>query len=328
MWFKNLSVFRLTKPFVLDAEALHEKLLEKTFEPVSSQEPKSFGWVSPLGKHSDLLTHSSNGYTMVCAKRQEKILPASVINEKVDEKVAIIEQEEARKVARKERQSMKDEITFDLLPRAFAKSSLLYAYIAPVEGLIVVNSSSAKASEDLLSLLRESIGSLAVIPLTAKNLPMQTMTHWLSTKEVPDNFILGGECELKELQDNGSIKCKEQDLLSDDIASHINAGLQVTQLALQWQEKIDCVIDEKLTIKRLKFSDLIQEAASDRQAESMAEQFDVDFTLMTSEIKPFLAELIVALGGEVDAERYTEEQLVKAKNSEAADAASLVAEIE
>ncbi|MCK5881604.1 MAG: recombination-associated protein RdgC [Sinobacterium sp.] len=328
MWFKNLSVFRLTKPFTVASDDLHEKLIEQAFEPVTSQEPKSFGWVTPLGKHSDLLVHSANGYTMICAKRQEKMLPASVVNEKVEEKVSIIEQEESRKVARKERQNMKDEITFDLLPRAFAKSSLLFAYIAPEEGLIVVNSSSAKASEELLSLLRESIGSLAVIPLTAKNLPMQTMTHWLSSQEIPNNFTLGGECELKELQDNGSIKCKEQDLLSEEIASHISAGLQVTQLSLQWQEKIECVVDEKLTIKRLKFSDLIQEAASDKQAESMAEQFDVDFTLMTSEIKPFLAELVVALGGEVDAKTYVEEQLVKASNLEAEESSSLVPEVE
>ncbi len=328
MWFKNLSVFRLTKPFSISSDDLHEKLVEQAFEPVTSQEPKSFGWVTPLGKHGNLLVHTSNGYTMVCAKRQEKILPAAVINEKLEEKVSIIEQEEARKVARKERQNMKDEITFDLLPRAFAKSSLLFAYIAPEEGLIVVNTSSAKASEDLLSLLRESIGSLAVIPLTAKNLPMQTMTHWLSSKEVPNHFTLGGECELKELQDNGSIKCKEQDLLSDEIIHHINAGLQVTQLAVQWQEKIECVIDEKLTIKRLKFSDLVQEAANDRQAESMAEQFDVDFTLMTNEIKPFLSELILALGGEVDAESYTQEQLVKAEQLESDSRPSMVDELE
>ena len=328
MWFKNLSVFRLTKPFKEGSESLHDKLVEKAFEPVTSQEPKSFGWVTPLGRHSDLLTHSANGYIMVCAKRQEKILPAAVINENLEEKVAIIEQEEARKVARKERQNMKDEITFDLLPRAFAKSSLLFAYIAVEDNLIVVNTSSAKAAEDLLSLLRETIGSLAVIPLTAKNLPMQTMTHWLSSQELPTEFVLGGECELKELQDKGSIKCKEQDLLSEDILNHINAGMQVTQLALHWQEKIECVVDDKLTIKRLKFSDLIQETAADKQAESMAEQFDVDFTLMTNEIKPFISQLVIALGGEVDAESYIQEQLVKAEQLESQSQTSSVKEVE
>ena len=88
------------------------------------------------------------------------------------------------------------------------------------------------------------------------------------------------------------------------------------------------MIDEKLTIKRLKFSDLVQEAANDRQAESMAEQFDVDFTLMTNEIKPFLSELILALGGEVDAESYTQEQLVKAEQLESDSRPSMVDELE
>jgi len=312
MWFKNLSVFRLTKPFTHDAQALHEQLQEQAFTPVSAQEPKSFGWTSPLGKFSDEFVHSANGYMMVCAKRQEKILPAAVVNEKLDEKLAVIEQEEARKLSRKEKTALKEEIQFDLLPKAFAKTALLFAYIAPQEGLIIVNSASAKASEELMSLLRESLGSLSVIPLTAKNLPLQTMTHWLRTKAVPEPFELGSEGEFKDLKTGGSIKCKEQDLLSDEILSHLESEMQVVQLALHWQERIQFVVDEKLTIKRLKYDDVIQEKASDVEAETAQEQFDVDFTLMTAELKPFIRDLIQAMGGEVDSEAYIKDKLEQA----------------
>ena len=316
MWFKNLSVFRLTKAFDLTAEQLDEKLQQQSFKAVSAQEPKSFGWVPPLGKESTLLQHQSARYIMLCAKKQEKILPASVINETLAEKLTELEEQEARKLSRKEKQSLKDEITFDLLPKAFAKSSLLYAYIALEEGLIVVNTASAKAAEDLLSLLRESLGSLAVIPLTAKNLPQQTMTQWLIADEVPEPFHLGGECELKALQEGGSIKCKEQDLLSEEIVTHVKSGMQVMQLALDWQQKLQFIVDDSLTIKRLKFSELIVEQSNDRQAESMAEQFDIDFSLMTHEIKPMLADLVAALGGEVESDKYQQERLDAARTIE------------
>src|SRR5690606_18536930 len=201
MWFKNLRLYRLIEQWTLSAEELHSVLGEHLFNPCGSLDHLRYGWVPPLGRQSDQLVHATNGYLMICAKKQEKILPAAVINEQLEEKVAAISEAEARHPGRKERQTLKDEIIFSLLPKAFAKSSLDYAYIAPRENLIVVNAASAKRAEDLLSALREALGSLRAVPVTPNNIPTQIMTHWVRDADLPGDFILAEECELQASKD-------------------------------------------------------------------------------------------------------------------------------
>ena len=299
MWFKNLQIYRFTKPFDLETDTLASKLAEDAFIPCNSQDASRYGWVPPLGRYGSDYLHAANGYIMICARRQEKILPASVVNEQLEERVSLIEEKEIRRLTRKERQALKEELTFELLPKALARSSLHYAYIAAKEGLLVVNSSSTKRADELVSALRETLGSLPVIPVACKNIPMQSMTHWLLNRDIPAGFAFGAECELKDLLDQGSvINCRQQDLQSNEITSLIKGGMSVTRLGIVWNERIECVIDDKLGIKKLKFSDLIQEQANNENAEDAAEQFDIDFSIMTLELAQFIKAVIKAFGGE------------------------------
>lgn len=300
MWFKNLRLYRLTEQWTLTPEELNSALGENSFNPCGSLDLLRYGWVPPLGRHSDQFVHATNGYIMICAKKQEKILPAAVVNEQLEEKAVAISEAESRNVSRKERQTLKDEIIFSLLPKAFTKSSLDFAYIAPQENLIVVNASSAKRAEDLLSALREALGSLRAIPVAPKNIPTQTMTHWLRDGQLPHDFQLGEECELQAGKDGRVIRCKNQDLHADEIRSHLDSGMFVNKVAISWKEAIHCILDDQLAVKRLKFEDKIQEQANDRNPDSKAEQFDADFAIMTLELKGFIAALLDAFGGEDD----------------------------
>jgi recombination associated protein RdgC len=185
MWFKNLRLYRLSEPWPHTSEALNTALEAFCFNPCGSLDLLRYGFVPPLGRHGSEYVHSTNGYVMICAKKQEKILPTAVVNEQLEEKAVALSEAESRSIGRKERQSLKDDIIFAMLPKAFTKSSLDFAYIAPHENLIVVNAASAKRAEDLLSKLREALGSLRCIPITAKNLPTQVMTQWLHSGKVP-----------------------------------------------------------------------------------------------------------------------------------------------
>lgn len=299
MWFKNLQVYRFTKPFELSAEQLDEQLQQHSFQPCGSQEVSRYGWVPPLGHQGSEFVHAGNGYIMICAKKQDKVLPAAVINEMLSDKVATIQTEEGRGVGRKERQTLKEELTFELLPRAFTKSSLQFAYIAVNEGLLVVNASSSSRAEELISYLRDTIGSVPVIPFTANNIPQHTMTEWLKSARIPDAFELGHECELRDPSDEAAvIRCKHQDLTSSEINNHLQAGMYASKLGLSWSGGVEFMLDDQLAIKRLTFTDLIQDKADQVDAQDAAEQFDVDFSIMTLELSALLAALIDAFGGE------------------------------
>lgn len=300
MWFKNLRLYRLTESWTISTEELNNKLAEHCFNPCGSLDPLRYGFERPIGRNGSEYVHVTNGYIMVCAKKQEKILPSGVIKEQLEEKVLAISEAESRPVGRKERDSLKDEIIFSLLPKAFTKSSLDYAYIAPKDKLIVVNASSAKRAEDLISKLREALGSLRCIPIAPKNLPTQVMTHWLRESQAPHQFELGEEVELQATKDGRVVRCKKLDLTASEIRNHLESGMHVSKIALCWKEAIHCMIDDQLAIKRLKFEDSISEKANDRNPETKAEQFDADFAIMTLELKDFIAAILTSFGGEAE----------------------------
>lgn len=298
MWFKNLQIYRFTKPFNLNDLALEEKLAEQQFAPCNNQQTSSYGWVSPLGRHGEQLVHNTNGFYMVCAKEQEKLLPAAVINEKLEEKIIALQEKENREVFRKEKADMKEEVIFDLLPRAFTRSRLHYAFIAPQQGLIFIDSSSSNKAEALLNHLRESVGSLAVIPLSCQNIIAQSLTLWLKSNQAPTPFSLGQDCVLKDEQQGSSIRCKQFDLRNDDsIQQHLDNNMHVAQLQLNWADKIIFNLDENLGIKQLKFTELLEQQ-DNQQYDDIASQFDADFAIMSAELIDFSKDLIAALGGE------------------------------
>lgn len=299
MWFKNLQLYRFTKPFELDPETLGQQLEEHSFVPCGSQDTTRSGWVPPLGRHGSEFVHASSGYLMICCKRQDKLLPAAVVNEALEEKVLQIEEREARKLPAKERRSLKDELVFSLLPKAFARSSLQYAYISPHDNLLVVNAASAKRAEEMIDDLRAALGSLSVIPLASNSQPIDVMTQWVNSARPAPGFELGEECELRDNADISSvIRCKNQNLAAAEIVNHLKTGMHLSKLALNWQERIEFLLDDKLIIKRLRFSELVQEQADEIEADDVATQFDVDFSIMALELSGFFKALMNALGGE------------------------------
>jgi recombination associated protein RdgC len=301
MWFKNLSIFRLTEAFTLTAEELEEKLEALAFRPCGSHEDFSLGWVSPIGKGSPLV-HSTNGFMMICTKKEERVLPASVLNEMMLEKIAETEEEQDRKLSKKERTAIKDELIFELLPRAFTFSRKLYAYIDVKGGFLVVDSASANKAEDLLSLLRKCLGSLPAVPLNTVEKPIATMTEWLLTQKAPNDVTIEDECELRAPEEAGGvIRCKRHDLSLPEIKNHLDIGKQVIKLALNWDNRLSFIIDENLSVKRLKFLDLVQDQVTDTNAQDEAARFDVDFSIMSLELANFIPRLLDIFGGEQQA---------------------------
>jgi recombination associated protein RdgC len=300
MWFKNLSVFRLTEDFTLSPAELEEKLEALTFKPCGSHEESSFGWTSPLGNTSSQLVHSANGFMMICGKKEEKVLPSTVVNEMVQEKILATEDEQGRKLSKKERTAVKDEMLFELLPKAFTFSRKTYAYIDPTGHWLVVDAASAKKAEDLLSFLRKCLGSLPAVPPNTVQKPVAVMTEWLMTQQTPDDITIEDECELRAPEEEGGIiRCKRHDLALPEIKNHLEIGKEVIKLSVSWADRLSFIVDEHLSIKRLKFLELIQDQVSDVNTDSEAEQFDVDFSIMSLELANFLPRLLDLFGGEL-----------------------------
>lgn len=301
MWFKNIRAYRLTSPFALSAEQLGEQLSRKAFEPCGKSQALSLGWVAPLGEPSEELAHAAGGRLLVKLKREEKLLPSTVVREQLEEKVAAIEADQARKVYRKERLTLKDEIVQDCLPRAFTRSAAVYAYIDTRNNWIFVDAASAGRAEELLNLLRECIGSFPVVLPQVNNAPGAVMTGWLAHQSLPDDFALGEECELRELgEEGGVVRCRGVDLLSDEVETHLNAGKQVARLALCWDERVKLVLAEDLCLRRLKFSEELMTENEDIPEADAAARLDADFALMSDAVTSLQERVMAIFGGEAE----------------------------
>jgi len=300
MIFKNARFFRFTKPVDFDPEQMENALKQDAFNPCGPQETSRQGWVPPLGKHGEQMVHVAGGCMLICLQKQEKILPGAVVNEIVDERCEAIETEQSRKVRRKERNEIKEEVTLELLPKAFHRNKRTFAFISQKDGYIVVDASSAKVAEDCASALRKSIGSLPVRPPAVNQSPAFTFTGWVSGSiERPETIELGQDCLLVDpSEDGGKLTAKGIDLESDELRNHIEAGMQVTRISVDWDESVKFSLDADLTLSRIRFGDAFQEKLDDVDPDDAAARFDAAFGLMTLELARLFPALLEALGGE------------------------------
>ena len=122
MWFKQISFYPLNTAKLPELDTLADKLAAAEFAPCMGLDWFSEGFAAPVAFSPELVFPAD--YTWrVALKKEEKVLPAGVIRDILDERVVEIQNAEARNVGRKEKQELKEQITDDLLPRAFTRSS-------------------------------------------------------------------------------------------------------------------------------------------------------------------------------------------------------------
>jgi recombination associated protein RdgC len=290
--FQKVQLFTLEDASVIVPEVLEDSLSERGFRPCGPLETTTMGWVPPLGEGTSALVHAAGDCLLVCARRQERLLPASVVAETVDERAREIEETEARSVGRKERRHLREQVLLELLPRAFTRSRRVSAYADRKTGWLLVDAASSKAAEELVELLRETLGSLPVHPPRPSVAPEGLMTRWLNDGDLPSGLVLGDECELRDARDEHSVvRCRGQDLTGDEISTHLRAGKQVVKLALGWQERLDFLLQDDLSLKRLRFADELIQDGMDEGLEDEAARLDAEFVIMSHELGGLLERL-------------------------------------
>lgn len=292
MLFRNLSLFRFPESTSNSLKKLEKGLETQRLRECGPLEMETRGFVSPFGRDSEALMHQIGAFSLLTIGTEQRLLPSSVVNEALAEKIDALAAKEGRRVGGKERKRLKEEVISELLPRAFIRPSRLFAYLDAEDGWFVVDSASRKAAEDSVGQVREALGRFPATPMAAEESPRALMTDWLISGKLPPGLVLGDECELRDPAEAGAVvRCRRQDLESDEVREHLKSGKQVFQLGLEFDERIRFVLGEDLVVRKLRFLDVVLDQLDKDGIESAQAELDASFALMTLELKRLFGRL-------------------------------------
>lgn len=303
MWFKNMQMYRLSRS--LDWSELNKALLGARFTPLGSHERSRFGWIEPFGPQPDadpdaepLLVHCANGQLRLVAKKEEKVIPPAALTEKAKPRITALEAELGRPLGKKEIGAIKDDVLQSMLPHAFSRVTFTQIWISPANNLIVVDAASGSGADAVLALLRKCLGSLPAVPVCMKTPLEVTMTNWLKERELPNGFQSKYSAQLVSCLDKEKITFTNADLYADEVNAHLTRDMVVTRITLGWQDKLEFILNDSLTLKGIAFEDEVRMGEEDVDDENPYAQLDADFVLWAGLMLEFIPALFEALGGE------------------------------
>lgn len=319
--FSNILAYRVTNAFDLhkDLEAVNQALASKPARLPGKMELNAVGFTEPVGEEGAFIERIAPMTYVFAYNLAERMIPGKIVRQQVADRVKKIEKEQERKVYAREKQQIKDEVLNQMLPRAFVDQKITYGMV--MGPYILIDSSSAKRGEDILSTLRSCLGSLGVRPVAVKTTPIDAFTRWFTTGEIDGPFYMTGDFKANNRSDesdfvNGKGTSPKDEGLSDLVLEH---DRRVTVLGLSWGtstgETASFTVNEMIGIKGIKWPESLSEMAADQVGEEDDEDarrvtlLRTTMILLGAELEQLLEDLLLALGHEEIPERGENEDL-------------------
>ncbi|BBG30436.1 recombination-associated protein RdgC [Zymobacter palmae] len=301
-WFRNIYLYRVHDAQPIPLGVLLSALAEHRFQTVGPHEARRYGWTAPAGRNSDVLAHEVGGQRLIRLAEQQRMLPSSVIKEELEERCAEQEAKQGFPPRRRERQALKESLIEELLPQAFARTTVTDLWWDTKNQLIGINCASAKRAETVLDALRQSLGALKVTPLAVREPISRVMTAWVRDAGArPNGLVVGDMAELRG-NDDGVIRARKMDVDGEEIQAAISAGRTVSKLSIQIEGVLGMTLHEDMTLKSLAFDDALLDEANDVEDEGdPIMRTETDLVLMAGALTSAVQQLVGWLGGEQDA---------------------------
>ena len=295
MWFRNLQIYRLPAGWGITSAQLEACLEARPLQPCGSQDMETRGWVPPCDDGA--LLRSVGRQWLIALGVESRLLPASVVRQEAEDRAAALAEKLGYKPGRGQMKDLREQVTRELLPRAFTRHRRTWVWIDPVNGWLGIDTSSAARAEEVLECLRQALNDFPLALLRPARSPASAMANWLAG-DAPAGFTVDQDCELRSVsEEKATVRYAHHPLDGSEIRNHLATGKMPTRLALTFNDRVSFVLTDKLELKRLDFLDVLREGLSNEDdAEAL---FDAEFALMTGELAHLLPALVEVLGGEL-----------------------------
>lgn len=291
MFIKNITAYRINATIL----PTNEQLSQLKFSECHPTQAQSYGWVSPINSPEESLVYLSENFLVLKAKKQTKKIPTPNLSEEVNKRITEFETRESRFLSKPEKAAIKDQVTTDLLPRVFPKDSYQTLIYFP-KLQILVTDQNHNNSEELLSLLRKTLGNLSAVPASFKQYPSNVLTEWLKDRgEVPTGVeLLDGVKLCDEMETSVSMTTKHLDLDSETVKEALKANFVVDQLAVEIPDVLTAAAHFDGRLTKVRWDGSVTDANSEYEKENRPEQ---DLNLVALTLMEFLPKWFDYFGG-------------------------------
>lgn len=301
MWFNNVIVYQYE---LENEQELLAALQENILKSCPPHARFVYGW---LPAFADELIHEVAGAAMLCVGKEERILPKTVINKMLAEKVQSLEIAQNRQVGRAERAQLAEDLEFDLLPKAFVIQKKQPAILDKMSQRLYINAASHNQASQLTTFLRKTYSAIKIEPIITTDNLAKTFAGWiLDPASLPANFELASDCLLYSQEDEKKkINCKGYEQPAEEIITLLSQGLAAAEISLIWNERVQFTLTQDLVIKRLKCLDFLLDDFNDiKQLDEDYQQQDAALTLLAGELRALSDEIIKAVSENTSTDQH------------------------
>lgn len=275
---KNAIIYSAELPAI---EALRAHLEKARFKEMLSLDWAAKGFVE-IPATGELVSTFAGGLAFA-VRYDTKILPASVIRNETNKRVKAIEDADGRKVGRKDRLAIRDQVTDDLLPRALHKTAVVTCFYSPEKKHLIVPVSSKPLADVVTSELVHAIGSIKTTTINVSDVKLGLTTkvkQWLeddASGAFGYDFVPAGRVKLVGEGESVSFDMSTLERAQDGINDALSKNFQASELGMIFKESTSFRLTHEFRLKGLYFS---YEPTEDAEDVRSAWEFDASIQLL------------------------------------------------
>lgn len=292
--FRNLRFYRVVSPWPASEAALAAALEKNRFRPCGPLTERSSGWEPADDSADGLLARRVNGADLLQLRSQSRLLPNAAVTEALAERVAEFEARMEQAPSRREIRRLKAETRDELLPKSLLRSERIRGFFLPAESMLCIDAGSDTKAERFLDQLRPCLEHFEFRKLEFRAPPVGLLTK-LFLGDAIAGLQMGNECRMQDVSDKAAtVTWRNVELDDGAVRQHVVDGMQLTQLAINFDATLSCVMSAECALSKLRFPDGV-DAAGDA-ADPLAE-LDAQFVLLSGTTARLLRLLSTLLDG-------------------------------